>query len=90
MVKTYSTLTNAETGVAFPITVHYSAENLAGRRVRLLEMPIDPDPLPPGSEGTVEWVTRLQGWDQIAVKWDNGRTLLLCVPPDRFEVVQQE
>lgn len=74
-------------------TVHVRPESLVGKRIRLLEMPLDPAPLAPGSEGTVERVSNFDdagGWCQIHVKWDSGRTLMLCVPPDRFEVVQQE
>src|SRR4029077_10138961 len=59
---------------------------LSGRRIRLIAMFDDPDPLPPGSLGTVEWVSEIADdhW-QIAVKWDNGRTLNLACPPDLWE-----
>lgn len=59
-----------------------------GDRVRLLEMTDDPCPLDPGDEGTVLWVTELDPTSyQVAVHWDSGRTLNLCVPPDRYEVL---
>jgi hypothetical protein len=38
--------------------------------------------------GTVDWLTPLtQRFQQIGVKWDNGRRLLLLPSVDRFEVV---
>jgi hypothetical protein len=50
---------------------------------------VDLDPIPVGSEGEVTWVNRVPslGFTQIAVKWDNGRTLMLSIPPDKYEVV---
>jgi hypothetical protein len=65
-------------------------DHLVGKRIRLIEMPKDPCPVPPGTEGTVEEVTVVRmrpQWTQIWVKWDNGRTLSMAVPPDRFEVI---
>lgn len=58
-----------------------------GERVELLLMLNDPDPLPRGLRGTV---TRAQQVDfgggdrfvQYTVEWDDGRTLMPCVPPD--------
>lgn len=50
-------------------------------------MPDDPDPLPVGSEGTINYVGRFPGeGQQIGVDWDNGRTLMLIVGVDDFEV----
>lgn len=54
-----------------------------GDRVRLLAMPDDPDPIPYGSEGTVEYADRLQ----VRVKWDNGRGLNLIPEVDRWIVL---
>lgn len=60
----------------------------AGDRIRLTEMGPDPCPIEPGATGTV---SRDPGWFhdawQVMVKWDNGRTLMLCVPPDRAEKI---
>ena len=59
-----------------------------GDRIRLIEMPDDPCPIPPNSEGTVDRVQPL--WDnqiQIGVKWDSGRTLSLIYPKDTFTVL---
>ena len=61
---------------------------IVGQRIRLLAMPDDPNPLPAGATGTVLWVTRFDDWMQIAVAWDQrGGGLMLSVPPDRYEVV---
>jgi hypothetical protein len=50
----------------------------------------DPCPIPYGSEGVVDLVTKLHFMNctQIIVRWDSGRSLILCVPPDQFEVIQ--
>ena len=71
---------------------HITTPNLKpGDRIELLAMSNDPDPIPAGSLGTVEWTTRLtfEGRDclQVVVDWDNGRGLSLVVPPDRVRVV---
>jgi hypothetical protein len=60
---------------------------LIGTRIRLLSMHHDPDPLPVGSLGTITEVNDLGTWHQITVKWDDGRTLMLSVPPDQFEII---
>jgi hypothetical protein len=59
-----------------------------GKRIRLTQM-VDPNPIPVGSEGEVTWVNRVpsMGFTQMAVKWDNGRTLMLSIPPDTYEVI---
>lgn len=56
----------------------------------------DPDPIPRGTKGTVTWVgppvSGLPGiapYDQVSVRWENGRTLGLCIPPDRVRVVER-
>lgn len=66
-----------------------------GDRVRLICMEDDPAPVPPGSTGTVTNVSDLltfgpKPFRQISIDWDNGRTLLTCVPPDRLEVIQKD
>jgi hypothetical protein len=65
-----------------------------GDRIRLLEMQDDPDPIPPGTTGTVTSVhqfrglgPRLEGAWHISVNWDVSRSLALCYPPDHFEVL---
>lgn len=54
-------------------------------RIRLIEMPNDPCPIEPGSLGTVTHVS--PGPQQIGVKWDSGRTLMLVAGTDKFEIV---
>jgi hypothetical protein len=63
-------------------------EHLIGKRIRLIAMPKDPDPIPLGSEGVITGVTDIGQSTQIDVKWDSGRTLMLCVPPDIFWVLE--
>ncbi len=62
-----------------------------GDRIRLLAMGDDPDPIAPGQTGTVVGVFTVghgqDRWHQIDVSWDNGRTLMLASPPDRFETI---
>jgi hypothetical protein len=53
-----------------------------GDRVQLVSMPDDPDPIPSGSIGTVVWANDFGPWQQIDVHWDNGRALMIVVPPD--------
>ena len=62
----------------------------AGDRIRLLNMPDDPDPIPVGSEGIVVDVTD-DPLAQITVKWIGmNRTLALIPGVDRFEIVGEE
>ncbi len=61
-----------------------------GDRIRLIEMPDDPNPISPGSEGVVAGMRRWHALSteiQIAVKWDSGRTLAMIHPIDKFEVI---
>jgi hypothetical protein len=62
-----------------------------GDRIRMGFMPDDPNPIAPGAEGEVTAVNEVKsmGFTQIGVKWDNGRTLSLAVPPDSFSVVKR-
>lgn len=59
-----------------------------GRRIRLVQMGNDPDPIEPGAEGTITmWQDVYLGnvYAQVSVNWDSGRTLMLCIPDDNFE-----
>jgi hypothetical protein len=62
-----------------------------GDRIRLINMPDDPNPIEPETTGTVLSVT---SWLRppskvLAMKWDNGRTLSLITPPDEYEVIKE-
>ena len=59
-----------------------------GDRVRMLQMPDDPDPIPAGSTGTVTRVTD-GPLAQVSVDWDNGRSLSLVPGTDQFEVINR-
>jgi hypothetical protein len=63
-----------------------------GDRIRLLAMPDDPNPIPVSPTAIVQRIVPVhrsieEAWDQVYVKWDSGRTLMLCIPPDVVEVV---
>ena len=59
-----------------------------GARVRIIEMPNDPNPVPRGTEGTINYIGKFPGpGQQIGVAWDNGSTLMLIVGEDEFELV---
>lgn len=66
-----------------------------GDYIALDSMPDEPDPLPIGSRGYVTQVSKLiegvaaRPFVQFTVKWDCGRSLILCVPPDRAHVVRR-
>ena len=58
-----------------------------GDRVTLLNMPDDPDPIAPGTQGTVDWIGGSDGEPrQIGVKWDSGRSLILLHGIDLYEI----
>lgn len=66
-------------------------ESIVGRKIRLLAMPDDPAPLPLGSIGIIRRVQPFDNWMQVWVKWDHSRSsIMLCVPPDLFEFVDEE
>ena len=62
-----------------------------GDRIRLFSMSDDPHPITPGQTGTVIVISSFgegkDRWHQIDVSWDDGRTLMLVSPPDRFEII---
>lgn len=58
-----------------------------GTRLELISMGKDPDPVPPGTRGTVELVNCL---GDIEVNWDNGRSLSLIPGEDSFRKLTME
>ncbi len=60
----------------------------AGDHIRLIEMPNDPDPIPPGSEGVVVDV-RDGPLAQIEVEWIGIKRSLALIPGvDRFKIIK--
>ena len=57
--------------------------DLLNKRVRLIEMFEDYDPIKSGTEGLVYNV----GADVINVRWDNGRSLGMIWGLDKFEII---
>jgi hypothetical protein len=57
--------------------------NLIGKRIKLISMVNDPNPIESGSLGTIRHV----GGDVINVDWDNGRTLGVVVGEDIYEII---
>ena len=56
----------------------YATRNLAslreGTHIQLLEMPNDPDPIPTGTLGVIDYHGPM---GQVHVVWENRRTLIL-------------
>lgn len=57
-----------------------------GDRIRLVAMD-DIDPVPIHATGTVHRIGDHDGWLQVDIDWDNGRRLMLSLPPDRVSEV---
>jgi hypothetical protein len=63
-----------------------------GDRIEMIRMSDDPNPIAPGTKGTVRHVEPVRlgpgdNFTQIDVLWDNGRTLMVVCPPDRIRKI---
>ena len=65
---------------------YLNESDLKGKRVRLVRMVDDPNPVEPGTEGTIEFV---DGIGQLHVKWDNGRSLALIPEVDKYAILNE-
>lgn len=57
---------------------------LAGKRVRCIEMIDDPNPIQSGAMGTILFTDDA---GIVHVAWDNGRSLSLIPDIDRWEII---
>jgi len=55
-----------------------------GKRIELISMPYDPNPVPAGTVGTCYDV---DGLGHLLMHWDNGRTLSLIPGIDTWRIV---
>jgi hypothetical protein len=66
-------------------------ESCVGKRIRLLKMGEDPDPIEALSEGVITWFCKFtenkRFCYQLSVDWDNGRSLGLVYPYDKFVII---
>jgi hypothetical protein len=68
----------------------------AGDRFKLIQMGSDPDPVPPGSTGTIDGIIDMPSFDApsgrkcLNVTWDPGvnRSLHILVPDDRIIILE--
>lgn len=58
-------------------------DEIIGKRIRLIEMKDDPQPIESGTYGTIF----NYGAGVINVEWDNGRTLGVIIDLDEFEII---
>lgn len=58
----------------------------SGTRIRLESMEDPYAPIPPGTEGEIDFIDDA---GQLHMKWDNGRSLALIPGVDKFSVIPQ-
>lgn len=61
-------------------------ETLKGKRITLIKMGDDPNPIKAGEMGTIQFV---DGIGQIHVNWDNGRSLALVPGVDVYQIIRE-
>jgi len=71
---------------------HYRMEfdDLIGKRIKLINMPNDPQPIESGSWGTIVKHSKVMSDDILSVRWDNGRTLNVLYGVDEFAIFDTE
>lgn len=57
------------------------------KRIKLINMPDDPNPVPAGSEGTCVGV---DGLGQLLMVWDCGRSLSLIPGIDEYAILPEK
>lgn len=57
---------------------------LQGKRIRLISMNDDPNPVEPNTMGTIQYV---DGIGQLQVEWDNGRRLAVIPNVDEYQII---
>jgi hypothetical protein len=55
---------------------------MIGKRIKMIEMINEPDPIDAGMEGTIRYV----GGGVINVDWDNGRKIGVIEGEDKYEI----
>ena len=70
--------------------------DLIGKRIKMINMPDDPNPIETGSFGTIvgyskhyDAIKRTDG-DILRVNWDNGRTLNVLMGIDEFVIIDTD
>jgi hypothetical protein len=65
---------------------------MIGDIIEMVNMPDDPNPIPPGTKGEVTGYTTVGGpfnEDHMNVNWENGRNLSVIVGVDEIKVVKK-
>lgn len=60
-----------------------------GQRIECVLMAGDPDPIPPGSRGTVLSTQGVGELVHVNIAWDNGRSLCLLHTIDKWKVLSR-
>jgi hypothetical protein len=58
-------------------------KHLIGKRIKLISMVNEPNPIESGMEGTIKSI----GFDVMTVDWDNGRRLGVIIGEDIYEIL---
>jgi hypothetical protein len=60
----------------------FTMDNLVGKRITMIEMVDDPNPIESGMKGIITHV----GGDVINVRWDNGRNIGVIIGEDKYTI----